>query len=208
MGKLLKGQNVLLFGTNGTGKSSILYNIRKVCLPEAYADESLHLGKHHAAELKFDTDCTERNVLESIVNVVSGATLFRVFVKRNGTEETQDILAMAAEEWAHNVNKIFDENGMCTNTDAVRQYFVTLDEALSLSNLDLYILIDQFERVISSKNIDSKHMLFLRDLTCQNIRFIMAGSNYLLEEVSVDKINNQQENSWSDIFSRGFEKEK
>ncbi len=51
MGKLLKGQNVLLFGTNGTGKSSILYNIRKVCLPEAYADESLHLGKHHAAEL-------------------------------------------------------------------------------------------------------------------------------------------------------------
>lgn len=208
MGKILKGQNVLLFGTNGTGKSSILYNIRKVCLPEAYADESLHLGKHHAAELKFDTDCTERNVLESIVNVVSGATLFRVFVKRNGTEETQDILAMAAEEWAHNVDKIFDENGVCTNTDAVRQYFVTLDEALSLSNLDLYILIDQFERVISSRNIDSKHMLFLRDLTCQNIRFIMAGSNYLLEEVSVDKINNQQENSWSDIFSRGFEKEK
>lgn len=208
MGKVLKGQNVLLFGTNGTGKSSILYNIRKVCLLEAYADESLHLGKHHAAELKFDTDCTERSVLESIVNVVSGATLFRVFVKRNGTEETQDILAMAAEEWAHNVDKIFDENGVCTNTDAVRQYFVTLDEALSLSNLDLYILIDQFERVISSKNIDSKHMLFLRDLTCQNIRFIVAGSNYLLEEVSVDKINNQQENSWSDIFSRGFEKEK
>lgn len=208
MGKILKGQNVLLFGTNGTGKSSILYNIRKVCLPEAYADERLNLGKHHAAELKFDKDCTERNVLESIVNVVSGATLFRVFVKRNGTEETQDILDMAAEEWTHNIDKIFDENGVCTNTDAVRQYFVTLDEALSFSNLDLYILIDQFERVISSKNIDSKHMLFLRDLTCQNIRFIMAGSNYLLEEVSVDKINNQQENSWSDIFSRGFEKVK
>ena len=206
LGKILKGQNVLLFGTNGTGKSSILYNIRKVCLPAAYSDEEQHLGKHYAAELKFDTDCTERNVLESIVNAVSGATLFKVFVKRNGNEETQDILNMASEEWKTSVDKMFDENGICTNSDAVRQYFVTLDEALSLSNLDLYILIDQFERVISSKNIDSKHMLFLRDLTCQKIRFIMAGSNYLLEEVSVDKINNQQENSWSDIFSRGFEK--
>lgn len=208
MGKILKGQNVLLFGTNGTGKSSILYNIRKVCLYEAYSDESMNLGKHYATELKFDIDCTERNVLESIVNAVSGATLFKVFVKRNGNEETQDILALAAEEWTANVEKIFDKSGVCTNTDAVRQYFVTLDEALSLSNLDLYILLDQFERVISSKNIDSKHMLFLRDMSCQKIRFIMAGSNYLLEEVSVDKINNQQENSWSDIFSRGFEKVK
>lgn len=206
MGKILKGQNVLLFGTNGTGKSSILYNIRKVCLPAAYSDEEQHLGKHYAAELKFDTDCTEKNVLESIVKAVSGATLFKVFVKRNGNEETQDILNMAFEEWKANVDKMFDENGSCINSDAVRQYFVTLDEALSLSNLDLYILIDQFERVISSENIKSKHMLFLRDLTCQNIRFILAGSNYLLEEVSVDKINNQQENSWSDIFSRGFEK--
>lgn len=208
MGKILKGRNVLLFGTNGTGKSSILHNISKVCLPEVYLDESLHLGKHHAAELEFDPDCTERNVLESIVKAVSGAARFKVFVKRNGTEETQEILAMAAEEWDQNVDKIFDENGVCTNTDAVRQYFITLDEALSISNLDLYILIDQFERVISSERIDSRHMLFLRNLTCQNIRFIMAGSNYLLEEVSVDKINNQQENSWSDIFSRGFEKVK
>ncbi len=208
MGKILRGKNVLLFGTNGTGKSSILYNIRKVCLPDAYSDNSQHLGKYHAAELTFDIDCTERNVLESIVNVVSNNTLFKVFVKRNGSEETQDILAMAAEEWTANVDKIFDVNGTCTNTDAVRQYFVTLDEALSLSNLDLYILIDQFERVISSKNIDSRHMLFLRDLTCQKIRFIMAGSNYLLEEVAVNRTKNRQENSWSDIFSRGFEKEK
>lgn len=208
IGKILKGQNVLLFGTNGTGKSSILYNIRKVCLPAAYSDDNQHLGKFYAAELKFDIDCTERNVLESMINAVSGAALFKVFVKRNGSEETQDILALAVDEWTANVEKMFDDNGVCTNTDAVRQYFVTLDEALSLSNLDLYILIDQFERVISSKNIDSRHMLFLRDLTCQKIRFIMAGSNYLLEEVSVDKINNQQDNSWSDIFSRGFEKVK
>lgn len=208
MGKILKGQNVLLFGTNGTGKSSILHNIRQVCLPAAYNDENQQLGKYYAAELKFDIDCTERNVLESIVNAVSGETRFRVFIKQNGTEETKDILALAAEEWASNVEKMFDIDGSCINTDAVRQYFVTLDEAFALSDLDLYILIDQFERVISSKNIASKHMLFLRDLTCQKIRFIMAGSNYLLEEVSVDKINNQQDNFWSDIFSRGFEKVK
>lgn len=208
MGKILRGQNVLLFGTNGTGKSSILHNIQYVCLPAVYSDETQQLGKYYAAKLEFDTDCTERIFFESIVNAVSGATLFKAFVKKNGTEETKDILALAAEEWTSNSEKLFDANGLCINTSVVRQYFVTLNEALVLSNLDLYILIDQFERVISSRNIVSKHMLFLRDLTSQKIRFIMAGSNYLLEEVSVDKIKNQQDNSWSDIFSRGFEKVK
>ena len=205
MGKVLKCRNALLFGTNGTGKTSILQNIQTVCLPDAYSDESQRLGRYFSAALKFDKDCTERNVLESIVNSVCCDTRFEIFIRRNGNEETQDILALAAEKWTANVEKIFDEDGNCTDTNAVKQYFLTLDDALSSSNLDIYILIDQFEQVISSKHINSVHMEFLGGLTCQRICFILAGSNYLLEEVAVDKINKKEKTSWREIFSRGFE---
>lgn len=205
MGKALRGQNVLLYGTNGTGKSSILNNIRTVCLPEAYGHDKRY---YVTGMLTFD-DCTEKTIFESIVKSISGTTLFKAFLRRKANDETLDIISLATEEWNENVPTMFDDSGHCINTDAVRQYFVALDEALMLSNLDLYILIDQFERVISSENVDSKHMLFLRDLTCSRIRFIVAGSNYLLEEVAVDKTNDDSTSSWSDIFSRGFaEKEK
>ncbi|MBE6741099.1 MAG: hypothetical protein E7570_02240 [Ruminococcaceae bacterium] len=211
MGKILKGDNVLLFGTNGTGKSSILHYIRKKSLSNAYENKSNRsLGKtYYATELKFDSDCTERIVLNSIVNSISSqASLFKSFIRHNATDETIDIIEDVTAYWTKHGENNYDENDFCQNTDNLRQFFNTLDEALDLSDLDVYILIDQFERVISSKNIDSNHMLFLRDLSSQRIRFILAGSNYLLEEVSVDKISNQNRTAWSDIFSRGFEKEK
>ena len=213
IGKAINGQNVLLFGTNGTGKSSILYRIRNERLRTEYQSGNERykdiLGKDfYVAELKFDVDCTEQNVLESIIASISKATLFKSFIRRNGNDETKDILQMAEEEWLKNIDKAFNSNGECENSDSVRQYLSTLDEALSISDLDLYILIDQFERIVSSKNVNSKHMLFLRDMSCQRIRFIIAGSNYLLEEVAVDKIKKNKDNLWSDIFSRNFEKEK
>ena len=211
MGKVLKGDNVLLFGTNGTGKSSILHYIRRKSLSNAYKNKSNRsLGKmYYATELKFDSDCTERIVLNSIVNSISSqASLFKSFIRRNATDETIDIIEDVTEYWIKYGENNYDENDFCQSTDNIRQFFNTLDEALDLSDLDVYILIDQFERVISSKNIDSNHMLFLRDLSSQRIRFILAGSNYLLEEVSVDKNSYQNRTAWSDIFSRGFEKEK
>ncbi len=199
MGKILRGQNVLLYGTNGTGKSSILNNIRTVHLPKAYGEEK----KYYATGLITFDVCTERNVLETIVSSVSDTTLFRAFLRR-ATEESRDIISFATDEWHESVREIFDAEGRCVNTSAVHRYFEALDEALAISDLDVYILIDQFERVISSPDIDSRHMLFLRDLKCERIRFILAGSNWLLEEIAVDRINGADDSSWSDIFSRGF----
>lgn len=199
MGKILRGQNVLLYGTNGTGKSSILNNIRTVHLPKAYGEEK----KYYATGLITFDVCTERNVLETIVSSVSDTTLFRAFLRR-ATEESRDIISFATDEWHESVREIFDSEGRCVNTSAVHRYFEALDEALAISDLDVYILIDQFERVISSPDIDSRHMLFLRDLKCERIRFILAGSNWLLEEIAVDRINGADDSSWSDIFSRGF----
>lgn len=215
LGKAIQGQNVLLYGTNGTGKSSILQYIFSKALPDIYlqsnssyeADTDTRRFGHlfMVTPLKFDDDCTEKTVISSIISAISDDLRFRAFLKRYGDQYAVDTVSMVADEWETRREKIFDSEGRCVNTDLIRRYISTIDEMLQASDIDVYILIDQFERIISSPLIDSKHMLFLGDLVRRKIRFIIAGSNYLLEEVSVEKNQTKAETSWPIIFSRGFD---
>ena len=215
LGKAIQGQNVLLYGTNGTGKSSILQYIFSKALPDIYSQinssdgsvtDTRRLGHlFMATPLKFDDDCTEKAVISSIISAISDDLRFRAFLKRYGDQFAVDTVAMVADEWENRREKLFDNEGRCVNTELIRRFISTIDEMLQSSDIDVYILIDQFERIISSPLVDSKHMLFLGDLVRRKIRFIIAGSNYLLEEVSVEKNQTKTETSWPIIFSRGFD---
>lgn len=215
LGKAIQGQNVLLYGTNGTGKSSILHYIFSKALPDIYSNGSLsnddeantrRLGHlFMPTPLKFDDDCTEKTVVSSIVSAISDNLRFKAFLKRYGDQYAIETVAMVVNEWEIHSEKIFDNEGRCINTDLIRRYLSTIDEVLQDCNIDVYILIDQFERIISSPLIDSKHMSFLGDLVRRKIRFIIAGSNYLLEEVAVEDNKSKTESSWPIIFSRGFD---
>lgn len=111
--------------------------------------------------LKFDDDCTEKTVISSIISAISDDWCFRNFLKQYGDQYAMETVAMAANELEIRRENIFDNEGRCVNTNLIRRYIFLIDEILQASDIDVCILIDQFERIISSPLIDSKHMTFL-----------------------------------------------
>ena len=83
------------------------------------------------------------------------------------------------------------------------ELFSIISNGLKRAGVVLFFLWDNFEKVVSSPNVDPKHMTFLRTMgevpnAASSIRFVFSGSNYLLEAVSIKQGND----SWNEILSR------
>lgn len=97
--------------------------------------------------------------------------------------------------------ELVDESGV--NSSNIIELFTSVSSALKCGGLRLFLLWDNFEKVISSSKINPRHMNFLRTLretpnAMSNILFVFSGSNYLLEAVSIK----QGSDSWNEILTR------
>lgn len=204
VGSIVKRQNVLLFGTNGTGKSSIMNCLSSVYIP----DLCRKMGKIAVTiNIISDDGCTEAQVVNGLLDKVcsENCVLLREIrkIERRHAEidftDTYDYLNDAILR--RNQLVIVDENGV--NSSNIIELFTSISSALKCAGLRLFLLWDNFEKVISSSNINPKHMSFLRTLretpnAMSNVLFVFSGSNYLLEAVSIK----QGSDSWNEILTR------
>lgn len=204
VGSIVKRQNVLLFGTNGTGKSSIMNCLSSVYIP----DLCKKMGKLAVTiNIVSDDGCTEAQVVNGILDKVcsENCVLLREIrkIERRHADidftDTYDYLNDAISR--RNQLVIVDKNGV--NSSNIIELFTSVSSALKCAGLRLFLLWDNFEKVISSPNINPKHMSFLRTLretpnAMSNVLFIFSGSNYLLEAVSIK----QGSDSWNEILTR------
>lgn len=204
IGSIVKRQNVLLFGTNGTGKSSILNCLSSVYIPELCEK----IGKIAVTiNIVSDDGCTESQVVNGLLDKVcsENCVLLREIrkIERRHLDvdftDTYDYLNDAILRRKQLV--IVDENGV--NSSNIIELFTSISLALKCAGLRLFLLWDNFEKVISSPNINPKHMMFLRTLgetpnAMSNALFVFSGSNYLLEAVGIK----QGSDSWHEILSR------
>lgn len=203
-GSIVKRQNVLLFGTNGTGKSSILNYLSSASIPELCEK----MGKQAVAiNIVSDDGDTELQVVNGLLDRICSENCvllreIRKIERRNPNmdlADTYDYLNDAIARRSQLV--IVDENGV--NSSNIIELFISVSLALKCGGLKLFLLWDNFEKVISSPNINPKHMRFLRTLretpnAMSNVLFIFSGSNYLLEAVSIK----QGSDSWNEILTR------
>lgn len=204
VGSIVKRQNVLLFGTNGTGKSSIMNCLSAVHIPELCKK----MGKIAVTiNIVSDDGCTEAQVVNGLLDKLcsENCVLIREIpkIQRRHADidfaDTYDYLNDAISR--RNQLVIVDENGV--NSSNIIELFTSISSALKYAGLRLFLLWDNFEKVISSPNINPKHMSFLRTLreapnAMSNILFVFSGSNYLLEAVSIK----QGSDSWNEILTR------
>lgn len=202
---LANRQNVLLYGTNGTGKSSLLnklideHNIPALCKQYRRIPVILRFVS--------DDNCTERQVVGDLIGRICGKSSALLQSLRHICRSHPEIDRSRLEESLADVAALkeelttVDENGI--HSMNVIELFSGVAQALSEVGLQLFLLWDNFEKVIASRNINPGHMRFLRTIVetssaASGIRFLFSGSNYLLEAVSI----RQGSDSWSEILSR------
>lgn len=204
MGSIVKRQNVLLFGTNGTGKSSILN-----CLSSVYIPNLCKSMEKIAVTINIVSDdgCTEAQVVNGLLDRICSENCMLLREIRKIERRYPDIDFTDTYEYLNdaiirrNQLIIVDENGV--NSSNIIELFTSISSALKCAGLKLFLLWDNFERVISSPNVNPKHMSFLRTLretpnAMSNVLFVFSGSNYLLEAVSIK----QGSDSWNEILTR------
>lgn len=204
VGSIVKRQNVLLFGTNGTGKSSIMNCLSSVYIP----DLCKKMGKLEVViNIVSDDGCTEAQVVNGLLDRICSENCMLLREIRKIERRYPDIDFTDTYEYLNdaiirrNQLVIVDENGV--NSSNIIELFTNISSALKCAGLKLFLLWDNFERVISSPNVNPKHMSFLRTLretpnAMSNVLFVFSGSNYLLEAVSIK----QGSDSWNEILTR------
>lgn len=205
VGGLAKRQNVLLFGTNGTGKSSILNRLRSVYIPELCKKT----GKLAVTiSIISDDGCTEAQVVNGLLDRICSENCMLIRELRKIERRHPDIDFIDTYDYLNDAIErrkqliLVDETGV--NSANIYELFTSISSALKCAGLRLFLLWDNFEKVISSPNINPKHMSFLRTLketddAMSNVQFVFSGSNYLLEAVSIK----QGSDSWNEIITRG-----
>ena len=206
-----KNEDVVLYGTNGTGKSSILNCLEDKQIPECCEEqEVIPIILHFRA----DPDMTEEKAVNGLLDVVCGEALLKK-VER----VYEDVIDISPEEERKNQNAIKVAKGRIqgaindrtklvivedskVDSNAIVTIFEAVAEALEKIDAKLFVLWDNFEQMIAFEEINPKYMGFLKTLkeskAAGRIVFVISGSNYLLEVIN----NEQGDASWNTIFAR------
>lgn len=203
---IINGNTILLYGTNGTGKTSIINNI---------TDRQILELRNNVTNFDFipidiaytiESDISTNNLISGVFSKI----LFEDSAFRNSLElfelNNPDISLRNTYFYLDKAQKQFERllEKDHYHSDNVMEIFTTINSALNQNNLKLYIILDNFEHVVSSENIDHHDFEWLRSInerseTSSNISFIYSGSNYLLEAIGVD---NDLSEAWNKIFTR------
>lgn len=204
IGSISKRENVLLFGTNGTGKSSILNSLSSKHIPKlCEMNEKLAISINIIA----DDECTETQVVNVLLDKICRDNCMLLHELRKIERHHKEIDLIDCYEELNDIIErrkqmtIVDETGIYSSD--IIELFTGISRALKSAGIQLFLLWDNFEKVIESSNINPKHMRFLRTLdeipnAMSNILFVFSGSNYLLEAVSIEG----GDDSWNEILTR------
>ncbi len=209
--------DVVLYGTNGTGKSSILNCLEDKQIPECCEEqEVIPIILHFRA----DPDMTEEKAVNGLLDVVCGEALLkkveRVYEDAIDISPEEELKNKAAIKAAKNrIQEAIDSRAKLVivedskvNSNAIVNIFEAVAEALEKIEAKLFVLWDNFEQMIASEEINPKYMGFLKTLkeskAAERIAFVISGSNYLLEVIN----NEQGDASWNAIFARSTRKVK
>lgn len=203
-GGLIKCEQVILHGTNGTGKSSVLNWLKQVQIPTICNQRNM---LPISLDMVSNTSCSEAQVINGLLDLIcrDDSPLLEEIeeLKYEHPEAKVDFdktvwkLSRAAEKRKKLV--LIEENG--PNSNRIMELFSMISSALSCSNIALFVLWDDFEQVIASPNVDPHHMRFLKTVSekvAGNIQFVFSGSNYLLEAISTESGSTP----WNEILTR------
>lgn len=171
LGALSNGENVLLYGTNGTGKSSILHHIKNHgLLGEIFPCVGDRAG--YAAHLvSAKESCTERDLLATLLLSL-------------GTPKEE-------------VEAVFDGNA-CADDTQLLSLFDAANAKLQGTCTVACVLVDQFERVVASQDVRPELWQALMEKRHSNLCYVLAGSNEVLYEVATAR--DLGKSAWRDVF--------
>ncbi len=171
LGALSNGENVLLYGTNGTGKSSILHHIKNHGLLAEIFGECGDMQPFAAHLISAREGCNEQDVF--------GSLLTSLGIPKEKTDP------------------IF-EQGTCVDDVRLLRLFDDVNTALSRGGTVACVLMDQFERVVASEAVRPELWQSLMEKRHSNFCYVLAGSNEVLYEVATAR--DLGKSVWRDIF--------
>lgn len=175
--------NIVIYGTNGTGKTSILNYIEGEAIPKWCQEKNQEPIIIRMVPNKDSTvnQLVEENLLKALCEE-NGSFSEKIRNLKSGQENLLNSITRANELKG---TSILNKEGN-VNTTRIITIFEKISQELVKSNVRLFLMWDNFEHVISSKYITADMFEFIksiaeRESARKNISFIFSGSNYLLE---------------------------
>lgn len=193
--------NVVLYGTNGTGKTSLL-NYFDSAIGAYFSDSDI---QPFIMRMDSDNDASEKDVAKSLIRSFEELIdNIKYSLKDDFPKKKKEIKVFVSRiKDAISRYKKNEKEDKGFNSNNVLTLFRTIAQGLKKFNIKVFVLWDNFERIVSSKNIDPKSMTFFKSI-CEhediqeNILIVFSGSNFLQEVVSMKQGNIY----WNEVLTR------